>query len=39
MIPENMLLSETATIILSLTIVVLLIGLLVLKIKANSKNF
>jgi hypothetical protein len=39
MIPENMLLSETATLILSLTIVVLLIGLLVLKIKANKKKF
>lgn len=39
MVPESMQLGDTETIILSIVVVLLLIGLLVLRIKGNRRKF
>ena len=39
MIPENMQLGATETLLLGVTIVLLLVGLLLLKSKSNRRNF
>jgi hypothetical protein len=39
MIPENMQLGETETMLLSATVILLLVALLILKIRSNKRNF
>lgn len=39
MLPENMQLGETETLLVGVTIILLLVALIVLKIKSNKRNF
>jgi hypothetical protein len=39
MVPENMQLGETATMILTATVILLLLALLILKIRSNKRDF
>lgn len=39
MLPENLQLGETETLLVGVTIILLLVGLIILKVKSNKRNF